>query len=231
MVKLVNEPIRYISIPMKPVIVFGNQDSASTTLYYLSVDSPHRVAAFTVDQDRIGHATHEGLPVVPFETIQEEFPPDQFDFIFPAGFQLTNPYNTNVFRRSRYERIHAMGYAFVNYISSRAMVASNVTIGQNVLIYEGAIVQPFVTIGNNTIVRSGVNLGHHSIVRDHCFISAEVTVGSRADIGSQTFIGLNTTVLNSITIGSGSFIGSSSLINRNTHEFSKNLGIPGHEYN
>ena len=216
---------------MKPVIVFGNQDSASTTHYYLSIDSPYQVAAFTVDQDRITDSGYQGLPVVPFEQIQKEFPPDQFDFIFPAGFQISNPYNTNVFRRARYELIKSMGYQFINYISSRALVAPNVKIGENVLIYEGSIVQPFVEVGNNTIVRSGVNLGHHCVVRDHCFISAEVTVGSRSTIGSQTFIGLNTTILNSITIADGSFIGSSSLINRNTQECSKNLGIPGHEYN
>ena len=215
---------------MKPVIVFGNQDSASTTHYYLSTDSARRVVAFTVDQDRITSATHEGLPVVPFERIQEQFPPDQVDFIFPAGFQLSNPYNTNVFRQDRYQLIKSMGYQFVNYISSRAMVADNVVIGENVLIYEGAIVQPFVEIGNNTIIRSGVNLGHHCVVQDHCFISAEVTVGSRTRIGSQTFIGLNTTILNSITVADGSFIGSSTLINRDTQAFSKNLGIPGHAY-
>ena len=215
---------------MKSVIVFGNQDSASTTHYYLSVDSPYQVAAFTVDQDRIINSSYEGLPVVPFENIQEEFPPDQFDFIFPAGFQITNPYNTNIFRQNRYELIKSLGYQFINYISSQALIAQNVKIGENVLIYEGAIVQPFVTIGNNTIIRSGVNLGHHVVVNDHCFLSAEVTVGSRANIGSQTFIGLNTTVLNSINISDGSFIGSSSLINRDTHKSSKNLGIPGHEY-
>jgi sugar O-acyltransferase (sialic acid O-acetyltransferase NeuD family) len=216
---------------MKPVIIFGNQDSASTTHYYLSTDSAYQVVAFTVDQDRITNSAHDDLPVVPFERIQEEFPPDQVDFVFPAGFQLSNPYNTNVFRRARYQLIKDMGYQFVNYISSRAMVADNVIIGENVLIYEGAIVQPFVKIGNNTIIRSGVNLGHHGEVGDHCFIAAEVTVGSRARIGSQTYIGLNTTILNSINIADGSFIGSSTLINRDTQAFSKNLGIPGHEYN
>jgi sugar O-acyltransferase (sialic acid O-acetyltransferase NeuD family) len=216
---------------MKPVIVFGNQDSASTTHYYLSVDSPYQVVAFTVDQDRITNSSHESLPVIPFEKIQEEFPPDKFDFIFPAGFQISNPYNTNVFRQSRYELIKLMGYKFINYISSRALIATNTKIGENVLIYEGTIVQPFVEIGNNTIIRSGVNLGHHCVVKDHCFISAEVTVGSRTIIGSQTFIGLNTTVLNSIDIANKSFIGSSTLINRNTQELSKNLGIPAYEYN
>jgi sugar O-acyltransferase (sialic acid O-acetyltransferase NeuD family) len=216
---------------IKPVVVFGNQDSASTTHYYLSTDSDRAVVAFTVDQDRITSGTHEGLPVVPFERIVQEYPPDQVDFIFPAGFQQSNPYNTNIFRRARYEAIKGMGYQFINYISSRAMVAANVQIGENVLIYEGAIVQPFVKIGNNNIIRSGVNLGHHVRVKDHCFIAAEVTVGSRTCIGSQTYIGLNTTVLNSITIADGSFIASSTLINRDTQPFTKNLGIPGHEYN
>jgi len=216
---------------MKDVIVFGNQDSASTTHYYLSVDSPYRVAAFTVDQDRITNSVHETLPVIPFEKIQEEFPPDQFDFIFPAGFQISNPYNTNIFRRTRYELIKSMGYKFINYISSKALVSKNVKIGENVLIYEGSIVQPFVEIGNNTIIRSGVNLGHHCVVKDHCFLSAEVTVGSRTNIGSQTFVGLNTTILNSIDIADGSFIGSSTLINRHTQKYSKNLGIPAYEYN
>jgi sugar O-acyltransferase (sialic acid O-acetyltransferase NeuD family) len=215
---------------MKPIIVFGNQDSASTTHYYLTTDSPCQVAAFTVDQDRITGPTHHGLPVVPFEQIQTEFPPDQFDFIFPAGFQISTPYNTNIFRKSRYLLIKSMGYAFVNYISSRALIANNVEIGENVLIYEGTIVQPFVKIGNNNIIRSGVNLGHHCQIHDHCFVSAEVAVGSRTVIEDQTFIGLNSTVLNSIAIGAGSFIGAGVLANSDTKQQSRNLGIARHEH-
>jgi sugar O-acyltransferase (sialic acid O-acetyltransferase NeuD family) len=210
---------------IKPVVIFGNQDSASTTNYYLKHDSNYEVVGFTVDSNRMTSEIFENLPLIPFEFINSRFPPDEVDFIFPAGFQLNHPLNTNIFRKNRYEIIKNQGYQCINYISSKALVANNAHIGENVLIYEGAIVQPFVSIGDNCIIRSGANIGHHSSIQSHCFISAEVTIGSRTSIGTQAFIGLNTTILNSINVSSNVFIGAGSFINCNIDKNSKVIGI------
>ena len=201
---------------MKPVIIFGNLASASTSKYYLETDSPYQVLAFTVDELHLTASKYEGLNVIPFDKIHKEFPPNEVSFLFPAGYQHDNPRNTNIFRRSRYELIKSLGYEFISYISSKAIVASNAQLGDNVLIYEGAIVQPFVQIGNNTIIRSGVNVGHHCTVGDHSFVSAEVTIGSKTQIGTQVFVGLNSTISNSIKVADSAFIGANSFINRDT---------------
>jgi len=215
---------------MKPLIIFGNLASASTSRYYIQEEGIYEVIAFTVDAVKITAPKHEGLPVVAFEIIQKEFPPNEVNFLFPAGYQLNNPINTNIFRRTRFELIKSMGYGCINYVSRQAMVASNIELGENVLIYEGAIIQPFVKIGDNTIIRSGANIGHHVTIGSHSFIAAEVTIGGQSNIGEGVFIGLNSTISNSIQVADGSFVGANSFINKDTQISSKNIGIPAKIY-
>ena len=51
---------------MKPlVVVFGNTSFASMAAYCLTHDSPHQVAAFTVDRAYTGSGSHEGLTIAP----------------------------------------------------------------------------------------------------------------------------------------------------------------------
>ena len=214
----------------KPVVIFGNMASASTSKYYLDNDSDHAVIGFTVDKENIISPKHEGLDVIPFENILNEYPPQEVSILFPVGYSTHDPRGTNVFRRNRYECIKSMGYEFINYISSKAIVASNVVIGDNVLIYEGAIIQPFVQIGSNVIIRSGSNIGHHCNIGSHTFIASEVTIGGKTNLDSEIFIGLNSTVSNSVNIASGSFIAANSFINQDTQVGSDYRGVPARRY-
>src|SRR5689334_4202995 len=59
------------------VILFGNGQIASVAYAYLTYDSEHEVVAFTVDRAYRDAPTLFGLPVVPFEEVQDLFPPDQ----------------------------------------------------------------------------------------------------------------------------------------------------------
>ena len=61
---------------MARVIIFGLQDFASLAHFYLSHDSEHEVAAFTVTQDYLpADPVFEGKPVVPFEGLEQALSP------------------------------------------------------------------------------------------------------------------------------------------------------------
>ena len=57
----------------RPVVVFGNLASSALARFVLEHDSPYRVAAFTVDAAYCNGDSHEGLPLLPFETLEREF--------------------------------------------------------------------------------------------------------------------------------------------------------------
>jgi sugar O-acyltransferase (sialic acid O-acetyltransferase NeuD family) len=205
----------------RPVVVFGNMRSASLAWYCLLHDSPFKVAGFTVDAAYIASTHFEGLPLVPFETLEAYYPPADYRLLIPMGYQRINGV-----RRARYEQAKHRGYTFVNYISSRASVWPDLAIGDNVLIYEHAIIQPFARIGSNCIIRSGAHISHHCQIADHAFVAAEVAMGGEGIVGEQAFVGVGAVLRDRIRIGERSFIGAGAVVVQDTQPDCVYVGNP-----
>ena len=70
---------------MARVVIFGGRRGADTAFRYLSRDSGHEIAAFTVQEAYLRERTFHGLPVVPYEAVNESHPPDRFAMFVPLG--------------------------------------------------------------------------------------------------------------------------------------------------
>lgn len=195
----------------RPVVIFGNLRSASLAWYCLIHDSPWHVAGFTVDEAYLASSHFEGLPLVPFETLEAFYPPSDYRLLIPMGYQ-----HINGVRREHFEGAKQRGYTFVNYVSSRASVWPDLQIGENVLIYEHAIIQPFARIGSNCIIRSGAHISHHCEIADHAFIAAEVAMGGEGYVGEQAFVGVGAVLRDRIRIAERSFIGAGAVVVKDT---------------
>ncbi len=195
----------------RPVVIFGNLRSASLAWYCLLHDSSYKIAGFTVDAAYIESPQFEGLSLVPFETLDGYYPPEDYRLLIPMGYQ-----HINGIRRSRYEQAKQRGYTFVSYVSSRASVWPDLKLGENVLIYEHAIIQPFARIGNNCIIRSGAHISHHCEVANHAFVGAEVAMGGDGYVGEQAFVGVGAVLRDRIRIAERTFIGAGAVVLQDT---------------
>ena len=195
--------------------------SASLARYCLEHDTALSVAAFTVDAAFVDAPEHEGLPLVPFEDLESRYRPQDCRLLIPMGYQ-----RVNAVRRARYEAAKARGYGFASYVSSRASVWPDLVLGDNVLIYEHAIVQPFCRIGSNCIVRSGAHLSHHCEVADHAFIAPEAATGGAVTIGEQAFIGVGAVLRDRIRIAPRSFVGAGAVVVADTEPDRAYAGNP-----
>jgi len=207
--------------PVKEVVVFGNQRSASLARYCLTEDSPYKVIAHTVDKLYCDDAYFDGLPLIPFEELNIELPPTSVFLINPMGYQKINSV-----RKERYEQAKIKGYGFINYISSRASIWPDLNVGDNTLIYEHATIQPFARIGDNVIIRSGAHISHHCRIESHTFISAEVTLGGGVTVGEQAFLGLGAIIRNDVKIAPRCFIGAGAVVTKDTEEGCSYIGNP-----
>jgi sugar O-acyltransferase (sialic acid O-acetyltransferase NeuD family) len=205
----------------RPVVIFGTLRSASLARYCLTHDSPLRVVAFTVDAAYARGCEHEGLPLVAFEELESRYRPQDCRLLIPMGYQ-----GINGVRRSRYEAAKARGYSFASYVSSRASVWPDLDVGDNVLIYEHAVVQPFCRIGSNCIIRSGANVSHHCEIADHAFVAGESAMGGGVVIGEQAFIGLAAVIRDGIRIAPRSFIGAGAVVIADTESDGAYVGNP-----
>jgi sugar O-acyltransferase (sialic acid O-acetyltransferase NeuD family) len=191
----------------KRIVIFGSGDIAQLAHYYFSIDSDYEVVAFTVDTSYLKEPSFCGLPVVPFEEVIEEFPPENNDFFVALSYSKLNE-----IRKEKFLAAKERGYKLASFISSRATVLNEANIGENCFIFEDNTIQPFVTIGNNVTLWSGNHIGHHSVIHDHTFIASHVVVSGGVEIGEQCFIGVNATLRDHIKIGEKCVVGAGALL-------------------
>ena len=197
----------------KKLVIFGDSALAEIAYEYFTHDSAYEVVAFTVTQDYLSRTSLFGMPIVPFETVDEAFGPGDHDMFVALSYGRMNRN-----RERFYGEAKAKGYELASYVSSNAFVWKNVPLGDNVFIFEDNVVQPFVRVGANVILWSGNHIGHHSVILDHCFVASHVVVSGFCSIGRNCFLGVNSTINNNLVIANYNLIGSGCVIAKNTKE-------------
>ncbi|MBI3866479.1 MAG: acetyltransferase [Planctomycetia bacterium] len=197
------------------VVLFGTGDFARVASVYLEEDSPYKVVAFSVHEAFRSEPTLLGKPVVPFERLAAEFPPEQCDMFVAVGFSRLNKARAEVYHAAK-----AQGYKLITYINSKAAVWGHVELGDNCFVFENNVLQPFVKIGSNTILWSGNHIGHDAVIGDHCFITSHAVISGNTKIGNNCFIGVNATIRDGVSIGDESIIGAGALILKDAAPFS-----------
>jgi sugar O-acyltransferase (sialic acid O-acetyltransferase NeuD family) len=205
------------------VVIFGVTDFAQVAAEYLRHDSPHDVVAYTVHERFIEARELLGVPVVPFERIEETHPPDECAMFVAVGFSRVNQT-----RREMYEQVKAKGYELISYVNSKAIHWGELELGDNCFVFEANVLQPFVRIGSNVILWSGNHIGHHTRIGDHCFIASHVVVSGNVTIGEETFVGVNATFRDGVTVAPRCVIGAGALIMKDTEEGGV-YAVPGTE--
>jgi sugar O-acyltransferase (sialic acid O-acetyltransferase NeuD family) len=195
----------------KPLIIVGDGEFGEIAYEYFTHDSPYRVVAFAVEQAFLTKSELFGLPVVPFETLEQNYSPSEHSTFVAVTFTQLNRVRARLYRAAK-----AKGYTPASYISSHAFVWHDVQIGENCFIFENNVVQYRAAIGNNVILWSGNHIGHRSVVRDHCFLSSHVVVSGYCEIGESAFLGVNCTIGDRVNIGADCIIGAGAVVVRNT---------------
>jgi len=205
---------------VRKVVVFGVGDFARTAGIYLAQDSPYEVTAFTAHQRFIEAPDLLGKPVVPFEQVQERFPPDSHAMFVAVGFSRVNAARAEICAACKKK-----GYELISYVNSKAMQWGQVDIGENCFVLEGAVLQPFTHLGNDVVLWSGSIVCHDSRIGDHCFIAAHATISGNVTVGPYCFIGAGAIIRDSLTLGQGCVIGAGALVLKDTPAHSVHLGV------
>jgi sugar O-acyltransferase (sialic acid O-acetyltransferase NeuD family) len=204
---------------MAKIVIFGTGDIAQIANYYLKIDSPHEVVAFTVNAEYLKEDQFEGLPVVPFENLESSHPPAEYQMFIALSYTKLNK-----IREEKYHQAKAKGYTLISYISSKCSYMSQFPCGDNCFIFEDNTIQPFVKIGSNVTLWSGNHIGHHSTIESHNFISSHVVISGHCHIGPNCFLGVNATLHNNVKLGAENILAAGAIIAKSTDD--KDLWLP-----
>lgn len=193
------------------LVIIGNSEIALMAYEYFTHDSPWDVVGFSIASEYITETTLNGLPVVPLSEIDIHFPPETHQAFVAIGDKQLNRLRT-----VHAAQLRSMGYQLASYVSSHAFRWHNVEIGDNCLILENNVLQPFVKIGNNVTLWSGNHIGHRTVIEDNVFISSHVVISGFCRIGAFSFIAVNASVAHQVTISADNFIAMGATITRST---------------
>jgi sugar O-acyltransferase (sialic acid O-acetyltransferase NeuD family) len=203
-------------------VIFGIQDFASLAHFYLKHDSPHEVVAFAVNEEYLPESkTFEGLPVVPFESVEAVYNPEDCHFFAPMSHRRMNSLRASVF-----DRISKKGYQMISYVSSRATVFPGQSIGDNCFILEDNTIQPFTSIGDNVVLWSGNHIGHHSTIHEHVLFTSHVVLSGHCTVEPYCFLGVNATIKDGTRLAEGSLIGMAATVTKDTEPWGVYIGSP-----
>jgi sugar O-acyltransferase (sialic acid O-acetyltransferase NeuD family) len=193
------------------LVIFGTGDIAQIAAHYFERDGLADVVAFTVDDAFRTADEYEGLPLVSFEGVAEQFPPDDHRMFVALSYAQMNR-----LRARKCDEAKRAGYELASYISPDCTYRSQFPPGENAFIFEDNTIQPFVQIGANVTLWSGNHIGHHSTIADHNFVSSHVVISGHCTIESYSFLGVNATIAHGVTIAEGTLLGAGVVMAKNS---------------
>ncbi len=195
------------------LVIFGDRDCAELAKFYFDLEYPGLVVAHTVDQKYMSSENFKGVPVVPFEEVQQRYSPKDTALFIPMTQTAMGRH-----RAAKYTQAKEMGYKLANYIAPSATCFEGSILGDNNFIFEDNTIQPFVKIGSNNVFWSGNHIGHHSTIQNHVFITSHVVVSGHVVIEDFCYLGVNATIRNAIRLKEGTLVGMGAIIGKDTPE-------------
>jgi sugar O-acyltransferase (sialic acid O-acetyltransferase NeuD family) len=197
----------------KDLILFGIGKIAEVVYYYAKEECGFNVVAFCVDAPFKNSETFSGLPVISFDEIADNYPPDRNDMFIAIGY-----HDLNKLRETKCNEAIAKGYRLVSIISPQSRLPLNVSVGWNCFIMPPALVHPCVEIKNDVFIFSGAMVAHHSVIEDHCWLTSSCNISGNVRLGANTFVAVNATIGHSVIIGQKCFLGANTLVTKNLED-------------
>ena len=191
---------------MQKIVIFGTGELAQRIFFYLK-DSKDDVVAFSANKSNIDSNELFGLPVVPFENIEEKYPPKEFSMFIALAYSEMNKKRTRFFEQAKNK-----GYELYSFVHPSTKIWDEFEMGENCFILAENIIQPFVKIGDNVLIGSNNLISHNTVIENNCFLTSNITLGGHITIGANSFVGLSATINQRVKIGKECVIGAGTLI-------------------
>ncbi|MBE6737523.1 MAG: acetyltransferase [Ruminococcaceae bacterium] len=197
----------------KKIIVFGNTEYSYMIADYIQRLCEAEIAAFCVNEKYISNPAFYGIPVVPFESVEERFSPESVEFVLGLGYK-----SMNTIREKVYNIIKEKGYRIASFVHPTAVVETD-DLGEGNIILSGAYIGYGTKIGNANVFWNGCNIAHNVQIGDYNYFAPSVTFGGFTVVGNNCFFGLGSTVKNRLYIADKTLVGAGAYLNTSTDTY------------
>lgn len=103
---------------------------------------------------------------------------------------------------------------FATLIHPSTILNRTVEVGEGCIIYQNAMVTTNVTIGNHVIVSPKAGIGHDTVVKDYCNLLWNVNISGNVVLKEGVLVGSGATVIQGLEIGEGAILGAGAVVIR-----------------
>jgi sugar O-acyltransferase (sialic acid O-acetyltransferase NeuD family) len=129
-------------------------------------------------------------------------------------------------RTALYGKALACGLVPVTAIHPSAVIAFDVELGEGGQIFARSVINTGTTVGHNVIVNTGAIVEHDCQIEEDVHIAPGACLGGEVLVGAGAHIGIGAVVLNGISIGAQSVIGGGAVVIRDVAPGATVVGNP-----
>ena len=186
-------------------------------LFLLASETPgYEVAGFVENQDRSKCSRHLcDRPVHWIGEIREL----SGDHLAIGGIGTTK-------RRGFIEAVRDLGFEFATLMHPSAQVLGPPNLRTGCIVNLGATVASNVTVGEHVIINRGCLIGHHSRIGSYCTVGPGTNVAASVTIGEGTYLGMSSVIRDHITVGDGAIVGAGAVVVADVPDRVQVMGVP-----
>ncbi|MBP9848356.1 MAG: NeuD/PglB/VioB family sugar acetyltransferase [Flavobacterium sp.] len=112
------------------------------------------------------------------------------------------------------------------FISKKAWISNEVTIGPGAIIYPGCSINYETKIGAFVVMNMNCAIGHNVTISDFCSLAPGVNLGGHTKIEERTEMGIGSATKQNIKISHDCIIGGQAMVVKNVSCFDTIKGVP-----
>lgn len=197
---------------MKRIVIFGISLFAKLMRKYIEGKKDCICVGYTVDKEYIVESIFDGLPIIPFEEIENYYLADEIEILVAIGYKNMNTNRENIFKR-----IKEKNYFLASYTHPTATILTD-SIGEGCIILENVTIGIGCKIGEGNIFNACSMIGHDTKIGNYNFFAGNSTIGGAVIVKNNCFLGLNCTVRNEVVLNKYTLVGACAYIDRDTNE-------------
>lgn len=124
------------------------------------------------------------------------------------------------------QRFAAAGLRAKTLIHPSAVIGSQPSIGEGVVICSGAQVSTNVSLGDHVHVNPACVIGHDATLADFVSVNPGAIVSGNVAVETGTLLGAGSVVLQGLTIGAGATVGAAACVTKDVDSESIVVGVP-----